>query len=661
VKRYLFDLETDGFVATATTVHCASIRDVDTKEHWSYGPDQINEALVKLSEADVLIGHNIQRFDVPMLKKLFNWDPKAGVAIRDTMIIARVKFPNVKDTDGDLVRAGKMPAGKKYQGKHSLGAWGYRLGEHKGDYAQLRQAEALAAGITDPKALARYVWGTYTKEMHEYMDQDTATNLKLWEHLDPDNYSFQAVELEHRIARVCDAIEVAGVPFDIKKGGELHARLITEKSVIENKLVEQFGSWSVPAEVLIPKRDNKTLGYKKGVPVQKYREITFNPNSRDNIAKVLKDRGWVPKKFTDGGRAQFDEEVLQSVVLQYPEMGGIDTYLMLEKRISQLASGKQAWLQTVKDDGRIHGVINPMGTATSRCSHFLPNLAQIPNSSSPFGPECRELFYAPKGWKFLGADASGLELRALAHYLKPLDGGKYVKTVLEGDVHWQNALAMGLVVGDRDKHNALHTLLREDGSKRFVYATIYGAGAEKCGEIIFDVLVKARRDCGPEGAALYAKFFGEGQLKENALRNVGSRVRTNFFKGIEGFSTLKDRIDHQVERFGWLYALDERKIPTRSAHSALNFLIQSAGAILCKRWTCDAFEDLCSRYRLGPDGDFQFVLFVHDELQLLVREGLEKEIGDILTQHARASGEHYSFRCPLDSTYKYGESWAKTH
>jgi DNA polymerase I len=659
VKRYLFDLETDGFVATATTVHCASIRDVDTKEHWSYGPDQINEALVKLSEADVLIGHNIQRFDVPMLKKLFNWDPKAGVAIRDTMIIARVKFPNVKDTDGDLVRAGKMPAGKQYQGKHSLGAWGYRLGEHKGDYAQLRQAEALAAGITDPKALARYVWGTYTKEMHEYMDQDTATNLKLWEHLDPDNYSIAAIELEHRIAIVCHAMEQAGVPFDIEKAKALHVELITEKAKIEDELVRQFGSWEVPTELLVPKRDNKTLGYKKGVPVQKYKTVTFNPGSRDNIAKVLKDRGWKPKKFTDGGKAQFDEEVLQSVVAEFPEMAGIDRYLMLDKRLSQLADGKQAWLTAVQEDGRIHGVINPMGTTTSRASHFLPNLGQVPNMASPYGPECRELFYAPKGWKFLGADMSGLELRALAHYLAPLDGGKYMGIVTAGDVHWLHAQVMGLVEGERDKNNELHTLIREDGSKRFIYAYIYGAWDDMCGTIIHDALVKAKR-LGPEGSNLYQKFFGDGP-GEHSLRNQGRKVRANFLKRIDGFEKLKERIDHQVERFGWLYALDERKVPTRSAHSALNFLIQSCGSILCKRWACDVFDDLCSKYRLGPDGDFQLVLWVHDELQLLVREGLEKEIGDIVVKHARASGETYGFRVPLNSEYKVGSNWSDTH
>lgn len=682
--RLLFDLETDGFLATATTVHCASIRDVVTKEHWSYGPDQIAEALIKLSEADVLAGHNIQRFDIPMLKKLYGWDPRAGVAIHDTMIIARLKHPNIKATDGDLARKGTLPT--QYVGKHSLGAWGYRLGMHKGDYAQLRRAEALAAGITDERALARYVWGTYTKDMHEYMDQDTLTNLSLYEHLDPDNYSLAAIELEHRIAKVCNAMEQAGVPFDTKKAAALHVDLVTQAGVIEERLKEQFGFWfapekpamltemidgkkvvSCPASQHVPKVNNSRYGYVKGHPYTKLQKVVFNPGSRDHIAHVLRRKGWVPKKFTDGGKAQFDEEVLQSVVAEFPEMESLDRYFMLEKRLSQLVGGKQAWLNHVVEDGpngiaMIHGAMNPMGTATSRAAHFAPNLGQVPNMASPYGGECRELFYAPPGFKFLGADMSGLELRGLAHYLAPLDGGKYMKTVCDGDVHWMHAQAMGLVGPDepRNKNSKLHTIIREDGSKRFIYAYVYGAWDDMCGQIIYDCLVKARRDGGPEGVALYDKFFPRG-IQKTTLRNAGAKVRADFLQRIEGYAKLQERIQYQVQKYSWVYGLDERKIWTRSEHSALNFLIQSCGAILCKRWLSAVYDDLCSKYRWGWDGDFVMCLWIHDEVQLCVREGLEKEIGDIIVKHARAAGEAYGFRGPLDSSFAVGTTWRETH
>jgi DNA polymerase-1 len=658
VKRYLFDTESDGFVATSTMVHCVSIRDVDTKEHWSFGPARIAEALEKIDEADVLIGHNIQRHDIPLLTKLYKWELRAGVIVRDTMVIARLKHPNVKDTDGELVRSGKMPP--KYLGKHSLGAWGFRLGENKGDYSTLREQEGLALGLSG-KELATFVWGTYTKELHEYMDQDTLTNLKLWEYLDPDNYSIAAIELEHRIAIVCTAMEQAGVPFDIEKAKALHIHLITEKAKVEDELVRQFGAWEVPLPPLIPKRDNKTLGHKKGVPVQKFKTVTFNPGSRDNIAKVLLDRGWKPTKFTDGGKPQFDEEVLQSVVTQYPEMAGIDRYLMLDKRLSQLADGKQAWLTAVQDDGRIHGVTSPMGTTTSRAAHFLPNLGQVPNMASPYGPECRELFFAPAGWKFLGADMSGLELRALAHYLAPLDGGKYMSIVCDGDIHWMHAQVMGLVDGERDKHSEFHTIVREDGSKRFIYAYIYGAWDEMCGTIVHDCLVKAAR-LGPGGQEIYDRFFKREKHDLNTMiKHAGKKTRANFLERIDGFGALKDKLDAQVERFGWIPGLDGRKVPSRSKHSSLNFLIQSCGAILCKRWVCDTYEELCSNYKWGWDGDFVMALWVHDEIQIICREGLEKDIGDIVVACARKAGLPYGFRGPLDSQAKVGQSWRDTH
>jgi hypothetical protein len=262
---------------------------------------------------------------------------------------------------------------------------------------------------------------------------------------------------------------------------------------------------------------------------------------------------------------------------------------------------------------------------------------------------------------------SGLELRGLAHYLAPLDGGKYMETVIAGDIHWTNAVAMGLAQGDRDKHNALHTLIREDGAKRFIYAFVYGAGAEKCGEIVFDCLVKARRDCGPEGEALFNKVFINRKGIQRELKAVGGDVRDKFTSSIDGFSTLKTNIQKQhtwctnTRQLPWVYGLDERKIPIRSEHSALNFLIQSCGAILCKRWGCDAYDELMSKYRWGWDGDFVIVLWTHDEYQLCVRDGLEKEIGDILVKHARASGEPYGFRGPLDSVAKVGQSWRDTH
>jgi DNA polymerase-1 len=667
--RLLFDTESNGFVKNATKVHCMAAVDVDTGETLDWKPDQVAQGLEVLDKADTIIGHNIQRHDIPLLTKLKGWKPRPVVKWIDTMVCARLIYPNVKDTDGALVRAGRMPPGRDYAGKHTLGAWGHRLGEHKGDYAKNKEAEALALGIADPEAIATYVWAAWNEEMHAYMIQDVGTNLALWKHLKVDTYSQEAIELEHRIARVVDAMEQAGVPFDLEAAGALHGELVGKKAAIEKHLVEQFGAWYAPVSpdpvkvTFIPKRDNKKQGYLAGVPCTKIKRVLFNPGSRDHIAKVLLDRGWKPTEFTPGGAPQINDEVLSGLLVRFPEADGLAEYLMLEKRLSQLAEGPQAWLNHVGPDGHIHGVINPMGTTTSRASHFNPNLGQVPSMKKPYGKQCRALFGVnnKKGWKLVGADQEGLELRGLAHYLHPMDNGAYADVVCKGDPHWLHAQVIGLAEGERDKHNQLHTIVREDGSKRFIYAYIYGCFDNMAGTIIYNCLVNAKRTIPDAGGALYEKFFGNGDPTQRLLSKVGKSIREGFAKRIKGYEQLQKKLAGLVQKYGQLPGLDGRRIPSRSDHSALNFLIQSAGAIICKRWVVDAFDELSSRYKHGWDGDFVFLLWVHDEIQVAVREGLEKEVGEVLVRCARAAGEPYGFRVPLDSKYIVGDTWADTH
>jgi hypothetical protein len=697
LSRLLYDTESNGFVANATKLHCVGIIDLKTEEVLGFRPHQIKDALQYLSEAEERIGHNIQKHDEKLVTKLHGALP--GAKISDTFIIARTMFPSVKLTDAGLVESGKLPA--KLRGKHSIKAWGYRLGEQKGDYAEVREAEARAKGIVDPREIADYVWGTFNEDMYDYMLQDCRTNLVLWKHLRPEEYPQAPIELEHRIAEVCNKIEEAGVPFDERAAGQLQADLVEKKTVLEERLKETYGFWYQPispdptkslfvpkkagngywgdewtTEEIVPGKRNRDGSIKmrakkhfKGYPCTKLKLVEFNPKSRDHIARVLINRGWKPTKFTEGNKPQIDEETVESIVARYPEMDGLGEYMMLEKRLSQLCGTDNSLIQSVKDDGCIHGVINPGGTQTGRCSHFLPNLAQVPSAKKPFGMEFRRLFHAPKGFSFLGADMAGLELRGLAHFLHPMDGGKYAETVLSGDPHWANVQAMGLASGARQKppHEGepseieqLHTIVREDGAKRFAYAVIYGAQDKMAGDIVYECLLNAQRQCPTLGDALYKEFFGIGVPGDKRIRSVGRKIRENFRNGIEGFADLQDRIERQVEAKGRVPLLDGRRVPAKG-FSALNYLIQGAGAVLCKRWVSDAFEECCRRFKYGWDGDFVFVLFIHDEIQLCVREGLEEEIGNIIVKAAQEAGEPYGFRVKLDSEYSFGRTWADTH
>jgi hypothetical protein len=663
VARLLFDIETDGLLHQATKVHCIGITDVDTGVESSYGPFESAAALLRLEQADELIGHNIKRFDIPVLKVLMHFQPKAGQKVTDTLIVSRLMYPALKAED-----ALRDDVPSEYKGKHSLASWGYRLGEHKGDYSQMKRVEALALGFTDETAIQKYIWGTYSPEMLDYMMQDVRLNFLLYKKFNPDNYAPKAIELEHRIATVCDAIEEAGFPFDLKAAGRLHVELLDKQYTLEKRLVEQFGSWEQPISPnpakawFVPKKDDKKRGYTKGVGFTKMKTVEFNPGSRDHIAKVLTERGWKPTKFTPGGSPLLDEETIEGAVAKHQELAGIGEYLMLTKRLSQLTGSKQSLMAAVKDDGRIHGSINPMGTITGRAAHFSPNLAQVPSAKKPYGSDFRGLFRMPPGFKLVGADMQGLELRGLAHYLSHFDGGAYGRTLLEGDPHWATVLALGLLPAGtaRDKHNQLHIILREDCAKVFVYATVYGAGDIKAGAILHNALLNARTNAGQEGADIYQRFFGENLAPSEArLKQVGGTARRRFSEGIDGYGKLQAHLVTRVKEWGAIKGLDGRMIPLRKEYAGLNTLIQSAGAILCKRWGCDAYDQLATM--IEPGKDFWFAAWVHDEYQVVCREQYATLVGQTLVDRAQMAGEPYGFKLRLDSEYTIGDSWADTH
>src|SRR5690606_27698447 len=249
----------------------------------------------------------------------------------------------------------------------------------------------------------------------------------------------------------------------------------------------------------------------------------------------------------------------------------------LFRSISQLAEGDQAWLK-VERNGKIHGSVNPNGAVTGRATHAYPNVAQVPavrkgkkdgetvilyGGEGGYGWECRELFTVPDGWSLVGSDASGLELRCLAHFMARYDGGKYGKVLLEGDIRSENQKAAGL-----------HT---RDNAKTFIYAFLYGAGDAKIGKIVKK---------GPaDGKRLKAKFLA----KTPALKRLIEAVRN-------------------AAKRGYLIGLDGRQLHVRSAHAALNTLLQSAGALVCKKWLVMVEEELQARgLKHGWDGDYAFV------------------------------------------------------
>jgi DNA polymerase I len=264
------------------------------------------------------------------------------------------------------------------------------------------------------------------------------------------NYSPQAITLEHDIQWVMSQMQRNGFCFNEQAAAELLVTLIQHRDRLETTLTSTFQNWEVQLADFVPARDNKSKGYLKGVPVPRFKTVVFNPRSRDHIANRLTAlHGWVPEEFTEGGKPKVDEEVMKG--LSYPEAPLLTEYLMVSKRLGQLSEGDVAWMKLVTKEGKIHGSINPNGAVTGRATHSRPNISQVPAGKSAYGPECRALFGVPQGWLLVGADASGLELRCLAHYMARYDNGTYGDALLNGDIHSVNQKAAGLPTRDNAK------------------------------------------------------------------------------------------------------------------------------------------------------------------------------------------------------------------
>jgi DNA polymerase I-like protein with 3'-5' exonuclease and polymerase domains len=554
--------------------------DIDTDEiHTFVGDMEVKQGLKLLEQADELVGHNIVDYDLAILKKLFKWEPSKDVVLSDTLIMAKLAFQDIRNYDFRQKPVGLEPG---MYGSHTLKAWGQRIGEHKGDFD---------GGD----------WQTYSPEMLEYCIQDNKTTVQLFKFLLSQNISPKALLLETQMQQTAVRMEHNGFTFDEKAGAEMYADLAAQREEIRKSLVTVF-----------PTRTIKRTSEKTGKPL-KDQVIEFNPSSRDHIAYWFKKNyDWKPTEFTPSGKAEINEEILNS--LEYPEAKKLAVYFMLEKRIGMLGEGNHAWLRMIRN-GRIHGRMNVNGAATGRATHSYPNMAQIPSVRKPYGKEIRQLFTVPAGYKLVGTDLSGIELRCLAHYLAAYDKGEYANEIMHGDVHTRTMEAAGLP--SRDK------------AKTFTYALLYGAGDAKMGAIV------------------------GGGTKE------GKAMKAKFFTSLPAFGTLSEKVKKAAER-GFILALDGRRLPVRSGHGAINSLLQGAAAVIAKQWVVTT-ERNCEKAGLVNGKDFWISAFVHDEQQITVKEEHAELVSKISVDSALEAGEYLGVRIPVGAESKIGYNWYDTH
>ena len=548
--RIILDIETNS---KHDKVWCVVTRNIDTDEWFSFTTPENLQTYI--NNATEVVTHNGIFFDFPVLKKVWGITVKKSQVV-DTLVLSRLYNPSLEDG-------------------HSLAAWGQRLGFAKGDFTDFD--------------------GGLTNEMLQYCIQDTKVTAELYKHLTKEmqnDFSKESIKLEHEVAIIIAEQERNGFKLNVPEALQLLSELKTKLDTIQVEMETIF------PPVVISGRTHKTS--KKPL---KDIVTPFNVGSRKQIGERLKSLGWKPKVFTENGQAKIDETVLAE--LPYPEAKAIAEYLMLQKRIAQIES----WLEAVQEDGRVHGRVITNGAVTGRMTHMSPNMAQVPNSGSPYGHECRNLWTVEKGNKLVGIDASGLELRMLAHYM---NDDAYTNEVVSGDIHTANQTAAGLQTRNQ--------------AKTFIYAFLYGAGSAKIGSVV------------------------GGSAKE------GQKLIDSFLRNTPKLKALREKVARIYAQKGWLPGLDGRKLLVRAEHSALNTLLQGAGAIVMKQ----ALVILNKKLRQAKI-DYKFVVNCHDEWQIETTEEDAELVGQLGRQAIIDAGIVLNMRCPLDGEYKVGNSWKETH
>ena len=554
-KYLIIDIETNGLLNTldksneVSKIFCIVTKDLSTGEIVTYTQEECYTNF-KPSPNTIFIGHNILSYDLRVLAKILDYRHPASKCI-DTLILSQL-FNPIREKG------------------NSLAAWGERLGFPK-----------------MPSPNFEY----YTEEMLEYCINDVQLTAKLYEHLlinEKEKFSDESIRREHIFRYYMDQQERNGFYFDLPFATTFLARLTDESIDIEHKLQEIF-----PPEIIQLKTKTK--------------EKPFNPASRKQIAERLMEKGWKPTLKTEKGNIIVNEDVLAKVK-GIPESESILKYLLLQKRASQVKS----WIKFCNPNTfRVHGRIKTLGTVSTRCSHLDPNIAQTPATYSPYGEECRTCWTIPdsNNYTLLGCDASQLELRVLAHYMKDK---KYIHQILHGDIHTTNQQMAGLETRDQ--------------AKTFIYALIYGAGAAKIGYIM------------------------------NKSAKHGQATKNKFLQNVPALSSLLEKVHTAADNTGKVRGLDGRYFHVRSLHSSLNVLIQGGGAIICKEWLIQIMKEVITEKL-----DAKPVANIHDEIQFEVLKEDAEKLGEITKTCMKRVEKILGLDCPLDSEYKIGTTWAMTH
>ena len=564
--KIIWDIETDAL--DATVIHLLVAKFVGKEGYYIFREAENFRAFYEDNDDAEWIGHNSIAFDSVVLSRLWGITIPLGKQ-SDTLVMSRLWEPTL---DG-----------------HSLEAWGNRFGEAKIPFKE---------------------FSVYSEEMKVYCKRDVKITERVYKHLNRmlTCFSMESIRLEHATQYIISEQIRNGFLLDKEVASDIYTGALTEANRIEEAVIKFFPP-------IVTERYSEKTGKRLKDDVE-----SFNLASPNQIVKRLDELGWKPTVSTKTGKSwKICQENLNTIPDSMPDgtpmpecIKDLKKWKILETRWKTAKD----WLDRMDGDGRVHGQVIIPGTVTHRASHQNPNMANIPSITTErglsglFAYECREAWTVPRGFKLVGTDAAGIQLRVLAHYMNDSD---YTKTLLEGDIHTFNKNALGEYCKDRPT------------AKTFIYAWLLGAGQAKVAQIL---------NC--------------------SVRQAGEAM-DNFLRSIPALKELKRKAAMAAQR-GYLVSLDGRRIKIESEHKALSVYLQGGETVIMRManylWYTQAKKNKIK---------FKQTVWVHDEWQTETEESRAEELGKLQVQSIIDTGEHFDLNCPLDGEYKIGNNWAETH
>jgi DNA polymerase-1 len=607
---FVIDIEADSLDPYIIWVMCW--RNVQTKE---VGECIGHDAIIRFFEENsgaLFVGHNILKFDAPVLVRLCGAKLNVGNCI-DTLVLSQLYSPSIS-------------------GGHSLDAWGDRLGKPKIEFNDFSR-------LTD--------------EMIEYCHQDVAITaelfVRLMKTLSRIGFSETSIMIQHRITVIIDRQHRNGFYFDGLRAIEFYQQLRRREEELAEEIhnafppkLERLATYkrafkqdgTDSAQLIRHRETYESVIVNDDGSYDVFGRTPFNIGSPKQRVEKLQALGWVPQEFTEkGGAKPFDKGKLSPSLERFLEENDVPEVHLIAKWMSVNGRGNMVntWLENWnEDDSCIHGKL--FVADTLRFRHQAPNTANIPavrvgkdgvvllGEDGYYTYEARDLWCARPDRVLVGTDAAGLELRMLAHYL---NRDEFTKQVIEGDPHQYNADIVGI---------------SRPQAKTLIYAIMYGAGDVKIARTLgLPVLMKKNR---------------KGEVYE--VSPEGGKIKNMFLERL-GIKELMEEAKEE-QKNGRVSLCDGSWVVCPSPHAALNYKLQGGGARVMAMGAVILEGNI---RRLGLDslkvGD------IHDEWQYDVHPDDASTHSEESVQAIRDAGERLDLNVPLDGTAKEGLTWAETH